>query len=196
MGGERARRLFTAVAIPGALAEEVLGRVKAGVPESGFRFPRPDGLHLTLHFLGDVEPGRIDALCRALERSLVRIPGPVDARLAGTGAFPRRGEERVLWAGVEARSGALEDLLAAALVGAEEAGFDVAEHRSRPFRPHVTVARPRGAARAPETFWSLDLSGTFRVEAVTLFESVPSERGPNRYVALRDFGLVRGDVEK
>ncbi len=98
--------------------------------------------HLTLRFLGEVPPGRLDAIVAAIDEAVTATP-PFDLTLDGVGAFPSSDRPRVVWVGA-AEGGpatvALADRVAAALEGA---GFP----RERdPFVPHVTLFRVRSPA--------------------------------------------------
>jgi 2'-5' RNA ligase len=95
---------------------------------------REGQLHLTLHFLGDVE----DDARAALQETLGGVrPEPFTIAIRGTGVFPPRGRPTVLWAGVT-ESRPLADLRAAIAVAIESCGIAV---ERRPFVPHVTLAR-------------------------------------------------------
>lgn len=131
-------RCFVAVApddgLRTGLADAMAGW-SADPRADGLRWVEPDALHLTLAFLGDVEPERVPAL----EASIAALAARHRAVVVPTGrlgAFSRPGSARVLWYGVGDDGGAIAALagdLAAAL------GLDV----DGPFRPHVTLARAR-----------------------------------------------------
>lgn len=94
--------------------------------------------HVTLWFLGDTAPPDVEPLASALGASLEGVV-PFGAELGGGGTYPARRAARVAWIGfAEARGWAA---LGAAIHRAARAlGRQVED---RPFRPHVTVARPR-----------------------------------------------------
>lgn len=130
-------RLFVAIPLPDSLREELAALY---APLTGVAWTRPDQLHLTLRFLGDVEPALAAAAAQALER--VRVE-PFALPLAGAGAFPPRGAPRVLWVGVGRGHPRLHQLrqgIDDALLGAGLA-LDV-----RLFQPHATLARVRADA--------------------------------------------------
>jgi 2'-5' RNA ligase len=135
-----ARRLFIAIDLPKAVCFE-LARLVAEPPR-GVRPTPVAQLHLTLHFLGDVD----DAVRAAVVAGLGRVRRePFSIAIRGTGVFPPRGRPSVLWAGV-APSTALLDLHAAVGGQVEASGLAI---ESRPYVPHVTLARllpgaPRG----------------------------------------------------
>ncbi len=127
-------RLFVAVPLPDSLREELAALY---TPLPGVAWTRPEQLHLTLRFLGAVEPPHAAAVEQALER--VRVE-PFVLPLAGTGVFPPRGAPRVLWVGVgrgHPRLHQLRQRIDDALLGAG-LPLDV-----RLFQPHATLARVR-----------------------------------------------------
>lgn len=128
-------RLFVAVVLPEDV-QDALAELYAGIP--GARWTAPGQFHLTLAFLGDVAPARLDDLHRCL--LAVRNP-PLELKIRGVGHFPPRGQPRVLWAGVEATE-ALERLQVRVEKAVHRAGI-VTEKRK--WFPHVTLARLQGA---------------------------------------------------
>ena len=158
-----------AVDLPPPLARRLAGIVPAA---SDVKRVRPESIHLTLHFLGDVQEGVIPALCEALDQ--VRA-APFTLELSSRGRFPPRGPARVLWVGLAA-SPALESLHAACGRAIAAAGLPL---ESRPFAPHVTLARLDAAAgrRIAAEFLAADPlpPAAFPVERVILYAS---ERTP------------------
>ena len=134
------RRLFIAIDLPKPVCFELARLVAA--PPRGVRPVPAAQLHLTLHFLGNVDDTARGTVSERLGR--VRRE-PFAIALRGTGIFPPRGRPSVLWAGV-VTSAALLDLHAAVGGEIEASGLAV---ESRPYVPHVTLARlmpgaPRG----------------------------------------------------
>lgn len=155
MSGERSIRLFVAVELPDAWKQGLAGlqeRTKAALAADGFtadlkpRWIRPEGIHLTLKFIGEVEPERLASIQEALARAVTRPPG-IALALGRPGTFADRRAPRVLWAGLGATpDNALDSLVER--IEAALAALDVRRER-RPFRPHLTLARlPDGASEA------------------------------------------------
>ena len=153
-----------------------------------FRWVSPAHVHLTLHFLGEVDDGATARLVRAFSSPL--DCAPFTLTLEGLGAFPPGGPARVVWMGATVGTPALVRLHA--LVAARLEGLGLATER-RPYAPHLTLARLREPA-------TIDLDGLRRaagpaasfttgVRGVTLFRSHLSPAGP-RYEALARAGLV------
>jgi 2'-5' RNA ligase len=134
-------------------------------------------LHLTLHFLGEIEEGRVPSLKAVLAPALDLEPPRI--RLAGWGVFPAKGAARVIWLGVAAGADALRAAHTALGQRLRSAGMTL---ESRPFSPHLTVGRvkmPSGpdwgrlaGGRPPDPVceWAL--------HACTLFQSHLSPAGP------------------
>lgn len=110
------------------------------------RLVPPPNFHITVRFVGKVDPVAYDRLLAALAtRPLVE---PFRMRLGGLGAFPNPRRATVVWVGVEADP-ALDDLAMIVEDAVVSAGFDPEE---RPFVPHLTVAR----VRPPENVTGLE----------------------------------------
>ncbi|MCU0250067.1 MAG: RNA 2',3'-cyclic phosphodiesterase [Vicinamibacterales bacterium] len=149
-------------------------------------------LHLTLHFLGDVEADRLsvlgDALAPALELDAPRVG------LAGWGVFPPRGPVRVIWLGVTAGAETLTAAHAALGDRLRSAGITP---ESRPFTPHLTVGR----AKVPSgEHWTRLVAGVpprpvgeWDLRACTLFQSLLSPAGPT-YRALLSIPFAGGSI--
>jgi len=189
------KRVFFALLLGGELGEDLLEATRvalggATAARRGFRLPRAAGLHLTLLFLGDVEEERLAPLWEAVRTACAGAPRP-RLVVAGAGAFPKRGRERVLWLGVEEeRPGRLDSLWRGVLAGAGRAGFDTAADAARPFRPHITVARPRRTpARVPAPFYALSPRRPWTPGELSLVESRRAATGPPEYVPLERLAL-------
>ena len=183
-------RLFLAAELP----DELLGQVQEirtslAAQLNGWRWARPEGVHLTLRFLGEVAP-ESDRKARGTWRRVAADARPFRVRLSGVGRFPERGRPRVLWVAVEeTKPGAALAALAAEL---EQAARGLGwEAESRPFRAHLTLARGRRGARPEEPHDAAVRVGTeVRVRELVLYCS-QLEAGGARYTALESFPLCR-----
>ncbi|MFB9316358.1 RNA 2',3'-cyclic phosphodiesterase [Cryptosporangium minutisporangium] len=136
-------RLFVAVLPPPAAVEHLRETVeKLNVVRAGAGAVRTELWHLTLAFLGEIEEERLAAVTERLAEGAAAGRAGTLA-LAGGGRFG----ETVLWVGV---TGDVEALgrTARALRRHLRAARVVLERR--PFRPHLTLARPRGRVTADE----------------------------------------------
>ena len=129
-------RLFVALEIPstvrGNLAD-LLKTLRAVSPQT--RWVRPENLHVTLKFIGEVPEARLTAIRMAL--SQVHFDQSVTLDFRGLGFFPSEKHPRVLWAGIEA-SPNLKTLVAEIETIMEKVGIP---REKRPFSPHLTLAR-------------------------------------------------------
>lgn len=123
-------RCFVAVELPAPMREEI-GRLQGQIAVVGLRPVRPELVHVTIKFLGDVPEGKVKKVSEALARIKVE---PFEARVAGMGAFPGR-TIRVVWLGLEGNFEGLYQEVESALA---PFGF---EREERGFSPHVTLGR-------------------------------------------------------
>ena len=139
-------RAFVAIELDAPL-REAIGDLQARLRPrlGGIRLVRPEGIHLTLRFLGDTSPAQVETLRPRLAAAAAVCP-PAEARVAGLGTFPERGSPRVLWLGLEVPPPIL-DLQRACERAARAAGF---EKEERPFRAHLTLGRWRERAARPD----------------------------------------------
>jgi len=139
-------RAFVALEL-GVEVREVIEKLTASLRPrvSGARWVRPDAVHLTLRFLGDTPPARIEQLLPPLAAAAAGCE-PIEARLAELGTFPGPGKPpRVLWLGIRLPTPALA-LQATCERAAVTVGFPPEE---RPFRGHLTLARFRERVLRP-----------------------------------------------
>jgi len=141
-------RLFLAID-PDERARATLADVLAHAAEalgpaaSALRWMTPDSVHLTLHFLGDVASDRARLLIDALKPRAAAAPFRIS--LDRFGAFPPSGPPRTIWLGLGAGT---EDVNAVhAELGRRLTALGFASE-SRPFSPHLTVARVRDQHRS------------------------------------------------
>ena len=165
MSAEGDVRAFVALELDARL-RQALGDLQLQLrPRLGaIRLVRPEGIHLTLRFLGKASPHQIELLRPRLAGAAAECP-PAEARVAGLGTFPERGSPRVLWLGLDVPP-AVYDLQRACERAARAAGF---EPEGRPFRAHLTLGRWRERAPRPE-LPAVALSAT-RLKELSLFES-------------------------
>lgn len=146
-------RAFIAIKLSDELKRQILELqtdLRQRVPDlKGVSWVQPEGIHLTLRFLGDIEDSQIKSLQEALQAAAASV-GPFSLAVRGLGAFPTAQRARVLWiglggtpgvqAGADAGTEALRTVQAATEEGVVKLGFPREE---RPFTPHLTMARVR-----------------------------------------------------
>lgn len=129
-------RVFVALDIPedvraaiGAFIEKLRATCRVA------RWVRVEGVHVTLKFIGEVPPEKIEPIKAAL--SQIHFPNSIKLKFRGVGFFPNERRPRVLWAGIE--SGPELGALAAAVETSLEPLGIAKEQRT--FSPHLTLAR-------------------------------------------------------
>ena len=180
-------RAFIAVDISqearAALADVINGLQQQGV--SGVRWVRPEGIHLTLKFLGEIDPGLVDGIMNALGRA-AQGTGAFRLALSDIGAFPSANNPRVIWAGLEGELDTLKDIQEK--IDREVHSTTGLPMETRPFTPHLTLGRMgnrassderrragKAMAEAGPSLPSLNVS--WRVEGVSLIRSTLTPQG-------------------
>ncbi len=185
-------RLFIALDVPTAwrsAAADATAALARSAPDV-LRAVDPHLMHLTLRFLGEVDPDAVQALGAALD---ARVP-PVDVtlRLGAAGTFGPPARASVAWLGI----GGDRDGLAALARRVEEAVVAAGlPADDRPYRPHLTLARVdrravaadrRAVAAAAAALSAPDVE-PFRAREVVLVHSRPGGPRP-RYTTLSRHG--------
>jgi len=154
------------------------------------RWARPEGMHVTLKFIGHVDATKLDAIRAAL--ATVRSDAPVEMRVRGIGFFPDVRRPRVLWCGIEA-SANLARLAADTERVLEPLGIPREE---RAFSPHLTLARLKDShglnklVQAAAEMKSRDFGST-RATQFHLFESLTKPSGAE-YRKIESYTFVKG----
>jgi RNA 2',3'-cyclic 3'-phosphodiesterase len=180
-------RCFVAVPLGDSLRSELATAAaawRAQPPADALRWAEPDAWHLTLAFLGSVDPDDVPRITATVSR-VAAAHKPTEVATGRLGAFHRAGSVRVLWYGVadaDGRMAALAGDLADALASSDD----------EPFRAHITLARARrrpvdlrgwiesASASAPE--------GRLTIDRIALMRSHLGA-GPARYETLATFSL-------
>jgi len=171
---------------PPADADDPLSRLSVEALENSLkgaggklRFVKPDARHLTLKFLGDIEPSAAKEISAALVRA-VKGTQPFPAGARGVGFFPNARRPKVVWVGIddpEKRIAGLHDAVDREL---EALGH---ERHQGPFVPHITVARVaeippgEGLARAVDPLVDTRF-GWARAAGIEFIESTLKPGGP------------------
>ncbi|HLL70772.1 MAG TPA: RNA 2',3'-cyclic phosphodiesterase [Pyrinomonadaceae bacterium] len=142
-------RIFCAVELPEDVRARVaahIARLRAAAAHLPLKisWERAEKLHLTLKFVGEIEAERIEALQRAAGRAAGSVER-FEARLQDEGAFPPRGNPRVLWLGLQDETDAIARLQERLEAECARENFP---REARPFHPHITIARIRVPAAA------------------------------------------------
>jgi len=184
-------RSFIAVPVPAETASR-LAAAQERLRASGddIKWVRPESIHLTLKFLGAVEPERLRALWQSLREALAGQRSFM-ARLRGLGAFPGPARARVVWAGLAEGAEELGALAARVEEVCAQHGFPPEE---RPFRAHLTLGRVRRPAPNPGLEAAIAAGadaelGEVPVERVLLMKSELRRDGA-RYHVLDEIALL------
>jgi len=166
-------RTFIAIDLPEA-TRQGLAAVREQLKQSraGVRWVKPDSIHLTLKFLGNISPAQVEDIAAAAAQE-VRDEPPITLGAAGLGAFPSRRKPRVIWIGMEGEVQRLTRLQARVENALEPLGF---VREKRVFRPHLTIGRVKDHRRlqAPiDAMTTLELPefDSFDVTEIILYKS-------------------------
>jgi 2'-5' RNA ligase len=131
-------RLFIAIELPDEIKQGI-ARVQEQLRKAGANagWTRPEGIHLTLKFLGEVPDAKVQEIMQAIDGA-VTGSGKLNLKVEGAGTFPNVKNPRVLWTGVTGdieKLAALQTAVENAMTGL---GF---EREERKFSPHLTLGR-------------------------------------------------------
>jgi len=183
-------RLFLAIRIEESIVRalgEGIDRLRE--TRAAVRWVRPEGIHLTVRFLGETGSDRIGPLAEEMSKVCAKLQSfPIS--IAGMGSYPSLKRPRVIWAGVEEPSGILERLWASTENTVTRLGW---EEEKRGFSPHITLGRVKGPinlARLTEVLQAMDGKswGRQEVPELVLFSS-HLESGGARYEEIRVFPM-------
>jgi 2'-5' RNA ligase len=139
---------------------------------------KPAALHVTIRFLGEVEPAEVERITPLLAPP---IPlAPFDVQWRGLGTFPNKRNPRALWLGVT--NGAAQLAAVEAEISRRLAGVAV-ELADRALLPHLTLGRVKMAGAGidwPKILQSAEVkNATSVIDRVTLYQSTLSQYGPH-----------------
>ena len=132
-------RTFVAVELDDGIKAHIAAAIEQLRREriDNLRLVRPEGVHLTLKFLGDIDAGRVPAIADAMTR-VAACHTPFNLSLGSPGVFPNTNRARVLWIGVDGDMESLRLLQAGTEEALIAAGFSPEKQR---FNPHLTIGR-------------------------------------------------------
>ena len=180
MTAERTIRAFLALDPPEEILREI-GRIQDRLRKlihGDLRWVRPEGIHLTLKFFGDV-PENAVADISAVAGPAAAAVGPFELAIGGTGVFPDPSRPRVVWLGMNGEVAQLATFQQGLERALREIGFPPEE---RPFRPHLTLGRiksPKGLTGLTEALEKEKTytAGLFTASVLSLFQSELTPRG-------------------
>ena len=141
------RRIFLALDISDqarTACNAHIDSIRRSFPDVRVGWERAEKLHITLKFLGNTTPEALISLQERISDVGSHFHS-FQLRLSQPGVFPSKSRPRILWIGVEDRSGAIDPLHKELERIAEELGF---ERELKRFHPHITIGRVREPANA------------------------------------------------
>ena len=190
-------RVFVAVDVGDAVRREVTrvvgvltGKLEAVKTPPKVVWVKPAALHVTVRFIGEVEPPEVERLQELLMPPIAVAPFELVWR--GIGTFPSPRNPRALWLGVIHGASALAEVEAE--VSRRLAGVNAVELDDRALLPHLTLGRVKMAGAGidwPKILQSVEVKHvTSVVDRVTLYRSRLSQQGPH-YTGLVSAPLIR-----
>ncbi|MHB9099886.1 MAG: RNA 2',3'-cyclic phosphodiesterase [Syntrophales bacterium] len=177
---EKMIRAFLAIDPPEEILREI-GRIQERLRKLIYgevRWVRPEAIHLTLKFFGDIPESAIADIAAVVEKAAA-AEAPLTFSIGGAGIFPDQRRPRVLWLGMDGDVPRLLRFQKEIESGLGVAGFPAEE---RPFRPHLTLARiksPRGLTGLERALEKGEgyAAGQFTAAGIGLIRSELTPRG-------------------
>jgi len=175
MNGTRA---FIAIELPPEV-KAVLSRLQAALkkaaPDCPAKWVAPEGIHLTLCFLGEISPSQVEAV-KGVMAGVAPQFAPFSLEISRPGAFPDLLRPQTLWVGLDGELDTLTNMHQLLEKDLKPTGY---RPENRSFRPHLTLARVRDEA-APAARQKLGeaishsniaIPGRVTVSAISLLKS-------------------------
>jgi 2'-5' RNA ligase len=188
-------RCFVAIDLPQSLKDQLNSLIE-GLKQADkgrkARWVRPDGIHLTLKFLGEVAPEKIPEIIAGTIEALSQPEiEPFNLLVGKLGVFPNLNAPRVMWVGVDGNLKALDQLQKAVEKALNPLGFPT---EARPFSPHLTIGRvpdigpeeKRKLGLLIQNYQGQTNFGAFQVEEAVLMQSEVRPEGAI-YTLLQNF---------
>ena len=141
------------------------------------KFVEPENIHLTLKFLGEIDPTLVDQSSQIVKETSFQ---PFDAKLEGIGVFPNLRRPRVVWAGITEGVSQLAEIWKEVDMKHSKLGF---ERERRGFSPHITICRVRSGRNRGRLVEEISAHGDYvfgalHVNRIKLKKSVLTSKGP------------------
>jgi len=183
-------RAFIAIELPANIKDtvsKIQDRLKTNLPKVSW--VKPNNLHLTLKFLGEVSSQQLDDINQITAETVKTITG-FEIKLDSLGAFPNPAFARIIWIGSQQLPKPLEQIVEQ--LETRLAGLGIPKEE-RPFRAHITIGRikhhlnpsdlEKAIAQIKNDLVNQNLE--FNTRGITLFESTLGKGGPT-YTALKE----------
>ncbi len=181
-------RIFAALPLPAPVSAAIrdsFAHARSLAPK--IRWVGAEGMHVTLHFFGEIADSSVGEIKRLFDDPALQVPA-IPARLGPLGRFPARGQPRVLWVGLDGAGEAMRDfydVFTLKLSPLIRPGGPLQDWSpdERGFTPHVTVARSGSAPLSESWTQSTTIPPLeFLISECVLFQSLLGSGGA-RYVA-------------
>ena len=180
MSNDKTIRTFLAI-VPSAEVWQEIGNIQSRLKRScpfDIRWLKPESIHLTLKFFGNVSGEDIIALSRVVEQHSA-VLAPLKLIVKKLGVFPSLQRARVFWIGLEGETAPLSTLHKNLEQGWAAYGF---AKEDRSFRPHLTIGRIKSSRLTGDPVKFMDQAGdwsagSFRADGLVLFQSDLTPQG-------------------
>jgi RNA 2',3'-cyclic 3'-phosphodiesterase len=186
-------RAFIAVNLPAEVRKQIQrlqAELQAAAGGAAVQWTKPEQIHLTLRFLGNVPAESIPRIRQALEDTVRGVP-PFAVAAEGLGCFPHARQPRIIWVGLSGAMECLQDLQARV----ETETVPWGEQEDRAFHPHLTIGRVKSmnikAASQLTRAWPSGTNrclGNWQVDRVDLMQSILAPTGA-QYACLASLPL-------
>jgi 2'-5' RNA ligase len=177
MTDEKLIRTFLAIDLPDEI-KETLGKIQnrlkplIGGATRNIKWTKPEGIHLTLIFLGYISSSEIVLVSETVKKNVEGV-APFMLNLGSPGAFPTITRPRVIYLGLNGQTDILCSLQKQIATDLDEIGF---KKEDRPFTSHLTLGRLKSAFKLPgieEAFHKVMglAKGNFIVNGLKLYRS-------------------------
>ena len=184
-------RLFIALPLEKNVEEE-LGKIISTLKQKGgsVKCVKPENIHLTVKFLGEISPESVRQVCQAAETAAASASA-MELAVKGLGVFPDARRPRVVWAGLSGAIQSLIDFHAKLEENLVHVGFDKEKRR---FTAHLTLGRVKKSLSSAKMVSALDACSAFTPRPISADRLVlyKSELRPEGavYTALQAFPLA------
>jgi 2'-5' RNA ligase len=173
-------RTFIAIELPEKIIYTI-SKIQEEIKSYGLkiRWVRPENIHLTLKFLGDIKEADTEKVAKAVSESVTGYP-PISLAVKGIGVFPGIKSPRVVWLGVSNQLDVLTTFQKTLDEKLEAIGFP---KEKRPFRGHLTLGRikskidPKTLNDVLKEFTQFE-SERFFADRIILYKSELKPKGP------------------
>ncbi len=182
------KRLFIALPLPKDIKEKLAGVQQLLEPISeGVKWVEEDNLHITLKFLGETPERMMDEVIDEFDRICENIE-PFELQIKDLGQFPKDGDPKILWAGLQKVPPVVYRLSDEFNTGYLSMGFD---NSGKKFAPHISLARTKSKLHEEliPSYYDIQLEASvFKVDKIVLYEST-HKRGALKYTPVKEYLL-------